>query len=646
MNQLAKTNNRISINTRYFTYALMAAALAACSSTPSAPPTEPQDKLQSYSEIRERPAPETINRTPLAFNPATARSEDVEQWLQQALTASPEAAHELQLRAAEVLLRDGEIGRADDVVRDLIAPELSANQALRLALLRARVHRAHAEFSEALSELSDPLIEQAMLEAPLARQLQFSQLRASLFAIEGDHLAAVREWIFIDPLLTKSQQQHNRKAIWQSLMLIPTSVLLDKLDSATNRDYLGWLELASVAKDNQGDIQAQVRQRDAWLARWPQHPGQDPLPGGLDQLDSLVVEQPSKLALILPFTGRFANYGKAIRDGFIAAYMEAQAGQGRAAEILLYDSGSNDVNQLLAQAQSDGCEMVVGPLQKSNLGELIAQHPSMMPLPTLALNRVDGDRFPSGLYQFGLNPGDEAEQIAILARNKGLQRAMIITPEGSWGSKVAQAFAQRWQSEGGHISDSTSFNARANDYSKRIKQLLHIDQSEQRRRKLQQIIGMTPYFEPYRRSDADMIFLVARPNEGRAVKPLLAYHYAGDLPVYATSHVYRGNTDKSRDQDIDGIHFVDIPWVFNGDSAIRQSINNNLAQSDAYQRMYALGVDSFRLHMRINQLRSGEGQVFGETGTLTLNTLGQIERELMLAQIRGGVAVIDAAGQE
>lgn len=646
MNQLAKTNNRISINTRYFTYALMAAALAACSSTPSTPPTEPQGKLQSYSEIRERPAPEAVNRDPLAFNPATARSEDVELWLQQALTASPEAAHELQLRAAEVLLRDGEIGRADDVVRDLIAPELTANQALRLALLRARVHRAHAEFSEALSELSDPLIEQAMLEAPLARQLQFSQLRASLFAIEGDHLAAVREWIFIDPLLTKSQQQHNRQAIWQSLMLIPTSVLLDKLDSATNRDYLGWLELASVAKDNQGDIQAQVRQRDAWLARWPQHPGQDPLPGGLDQLDSLVVEQPSKLALILPFTGRFANYGKAIRDGFIAAYMEAQAGQGRAAEILLYDSGSNDVNQLLAQAQNDGCEMVVGPLQKNNLGELIAQHPSMMPLPTLALNRVDGERFPSGLYQFGLNPGDEAEQIATLARNKGLQRALIITPEGSWGGKVAEAFAQRWQSEGGHISDSTNFNARANDYSKRIKHLLHIDQSEQRRRKLQQIIGMAPNFEPYRRSDADMIFLVARPNEGRAVKPLLAYHYAGDLPVYATSHVYRGNTDKSRDQDIDGIHFVDIPWVFNGDSAIRQSINNNLAQSDAYQRMYALGVDSFRLHMRINQLRSGEGQVFGETGTLTLNTLGQIERELMLAQIRGGVAVIDAASQE
>ena len=52
-------------------------------------------------------------------------------------------------------------------------------------------------------------------------------------------------------------------------------------------------------------------------------------------------------------------------------------------------------------------------------------------------------------------------------------------------------------------------------------------------------------------------------------------------------------------------------------------------------------VDSFRLHMRINQLQS-DGQVFGETGALTLNELGQIERTLSLAKILRGVAVMDA----
>jgi outer membrane PBP1 activator LpoA protein len=66
--------------------------------------------------------------------------------------------------------------------------------------------------------------------------------------------------------------------------------------------------------------------------------------------------------------------------------------------------------------------------------------------------------------------------------------------------------------------------------------------------------------------------------------------------------------------------------------------------------MYALGVDSFRLHLRLKQLRNGaSGQVFGETGTLTLNELGQIERELALAEIQDGIAVVNpvrAASQD
>ncbi len=630
------------MKTRFFVLALISALLAACSSTPETPAPSGSDTLHSYEINRPSPAGKPGDRRDSGFNPATADSGAVEQWLIDAQTASPEEAAELQLRAAEVLLRDGEIGRADDIVSELIAPELTANQALRLAIVRARVHRAHAEFAEALQQLSDPLVEQAMLEAPLRRQLQFSQLRASLFAIEGDHLAAVREWIFIDPLLTRSQQEHNRKAIWQSLMQIPTSTLLENLTSASNRDYLGWLELASIAKDNQGNIEAQIRQRDAWLARWPEHPAnQGKLPGGLDQLDTLMVEQPKKIALLLPVTGRYAPFGKAIRDGFIAAYEDARRRNATVPEMLFYDSETSDINQLIQQLSGDGAEMVIGPLRKEKLSELISRHQAMMPLPTLALNRIDGEQFPGGLYQFGLNPEDEAQQVAEIARGKGLQRALIITPEGSWGSNVAHAFAERWQSLGGEIIASTSFDASANNYSKQIKRVLQIDKSESRHRELQRIIGMHPHFEPHRRSDVDMVFLVASPNEGRAVKPLLAYHYAGDLPVYATSHVYQGNTDRSRDQDINGIHFIDIPWVLSEENSIRKQVNENLPNSGTYQRMYALGVDSFRLHMRINQLQS-DGQVFGETGALTLNELGQIERTLSLAKILRGVAVMDA----
>ena len=154
---------------------------------------------------------------------------------------------------------------------------------------------------------------------------------------------------------------------------------------------------------------------------------------------------------------------------------------------------------------------------------------------------------------------------------------------------------------------------------------------------------MRPQYEPYRRTDTDFIFLAARPNEGRAVKPLLAYHYAGDLPVYATSHIYQGDANPGRDQDINGVHFLDIPWVFNDDSEIRRTIDQQLPNSGRYQRMYALGVDSFRLHLRLSQLGAGS-QVFGETGTLHLNAQRQVERRLPLAEIRDGRATVIPTG--
>jgi len=625
------------MKTRTFAFALTCGLLASCASNP--PPISVYNRPEARQpQAPARPTPQQSGE----FNPATADAELVEQWLLDAATLDSDEAADLLLRAAEVLLREGELARADDVVGELIAPELSAEQALRLAIIRARVHRGHAEFTAALAELSDPLIEAAAIDAPIRRQLQYSQLRASLFQIEGDHLAAAREWIFIDPLLNSSQQSANRESIWQSLMQIPTATLIEHIGSTGNRDYLGWLELASVAKDNQGDIEAQVRQRDAWLARWPQHPARYSLPGGLDKLDDLIVERPDQVALILPVTGRLAAYGKAIRDGFFAAYYETLNQGGGVPKIRLYDSNSGDINALYQQTINDGNKLVIGPLEKEHVSALTASHPQAMSLPTLALNRIDGERFPSGLYQFGLNPEDEAAQIADIALAKGYKRALVITPEGSWGHKVAVAFTDRWQKLGGQIVASQTFDSNKNNYSKQIKSILNIDKSQQRLQRLQQIIGIRPNYEPYRRTDLDFIFLLARPNEGRAIKPLLAYHYAGDIPVYATSHIYRGSKAPTKDQDINGVRFIDIPWIFNEELEIRQAINNGIPSSPGYQRMYALGVDSFRLHLRLKQLRNGDrNQVFGETGTLSLNMLGQIERELSLAEIQNGIAVVN-----
>ena len=64
-----------------------------------------------------------------------------------------------------------------------------------------------------------------------------------------------------------------------------------------------------------------------------------------------------------------------------------------------------------------------------------------------------------------------------------------------------------------------------------------------------------------------------------------------------------------------------------------------MPHSKAYQRMYALGVDSYQLHPRLRQLEEiNNSRVYGQTGTLKLNARFEIEREMLLAQIRSGKA--------
>ncbi len=561
------------------------------------------------------------------------------QWLQQADAEPSPRREQYLLQAGELLLREYQTDVAEELLQSIDPSGLPPEQVLHHALLSSRILRGRGQFQAALELLNDEHLNEQSLYASVFRQVQLSQMRASLHSLEGQHLASVQERIYIDPLLRPEQQRINREGIWHSLQYVPTEELLRHHHSASNRDYLGWLELASIAKDNQGNLDAQLTQLRHWQQRWSDHPAAASLPGGLGELETLARQRPSQVALLLPVTGRLASYGKAIRDGFLASHYQTQASGGLVPLLRVYDSAQHaNIGATYRQAVADGAKMVIGPLTKEAVAALLEQVPQLE-VPTLALNRIDGNQFPGMLFQFGLAPEDEARQLAQIANGEGYRRTLALIPEGSWGENVADSFAEHWRQLGGDVVGRSRFDAATKNYSKVIQSALQLDRSEQRASLLRQITGKRFEFEPRRRGDADFIFLVARPHEAQAIKPLLAYHYAGDLPVYATSHVYNGIPEPDKNRDIDGIKFVHIPWVLNEVTPERRGILDELPQSGAYQRMYALGVDSYRLFPRLRQLTSLQNsRVFGETGSLQLNPLRQIERELLLAEFSNGKA--------
>ncbi|HEY7884272.1 MAG TPA: penicillin-binding protein activator, partial [Cellvibrionaceae bacterium] len=142
-------------------------------------------------------------------------------------------------------------------------------------------------------------------------------------------------------------------------------------------------------------------------------------------------------------------------------------------------------------------------------------------------------------------------------------------------------------------------------------------------------------FEPRRRQDVDMIFLIATPAEARQIKPTLAFHYAGDVPVYATSQIYTGQISTT-DSDLNGIRFNTLPWQFDHTRPEKQLLSQHSQVPIAFIPLQAMGVDAYHLYPRLPQLhRLGRARLFGATGNLSLNAQGQVKRELIWARFTG-----------
>ena len=243
----------------------------------------------------------------------------------------------------------------------------------------------------------------------------------------------------------------------------------------------------------------------------------------------------------------------------------------------------------------------------------------------------------SGAFvQLSLAAEDDARRIAELAYGRGARRALLVRPAGAWGNKVTQVLRQRWTELGGSIAANAAYSSQE-DYSTQIKNALNLAESEERSREIRSMLATNIEFTARRRQDIDVVFLLSRSGaEARSIKPLLAFHYAGSLPVYSTSSIYSGLPD-TRDKDLNGINLVDIPWLLGSNPALRVAITAGDTGSDNYTRLNALGADAFRLQSRLGQLQAGSrALVPGDTGILTLNSNQQILREPSLATFAGG----------
>ncbi len=109
---------------------------------------------------------------------------------------------------------------------------------------------------------------------------------------------------------------------------------------------------------------------------------------------------------------------------------------------------------------------------------------------------------------------------------------------------MLDAFRLQWQEQGGTLVAAEPL-AEPIELANQIADLLQVRSASRA-----QGSNEAP---PTRRQDVDFLFLAATPQQAQQVKPTLVFQYAGDLPVYATSHLHAATNNRSQYLDLEGI---------------------------------------------------------------------------------------------
>ena len=311
------------------------------------------------------------------------------------------------------------------------------------------------------------------------------------------------------------------------------------------------------------------------------------------------------LVMLLPLDAPdFAPPAEAVLAGCKAALGVLESRP--ALEVVRTDASTGKIIASHEAAAARGARVIIGPMTRSGVTALAES--GRIHTPTLALNAPERTMVvPEKLYTFGLSVDAEARQVARTAYAENLRDAVVVRSTSTLSRRAGQAFAEQWAALGGKLSDVQEFDAQT-DLAR-----------------LQERLSL---------SGPHLIFLAADPGQARAVRPYLN----SQVPVFATSQINSGRADPVANVDLNGIRFVEMPWIVQPDNLTAMIYPRPDALDPELQRFYALGIDACRIAGELLSRRP-RLDLEGVTGTLTLRGNGSIEREATQSVFRDGSAV-------
>ncbi len=591
----------ISRRPRHTMYAALAVSLilAACSLINS--PQAPEDQQEHAVHLAQQ-----------------GRHADAAQAYAGLAAEQPAGRDNYQLLSAEQWLAAGNIAAAKQAFA-AVSEEARTRLPTARALVAAEIAYAENDPARAIHELDQIAVPASADQAQNYWWIRGRSAFATGHPVEGTRALVERERSLSDPASLRA----NRTELFDRIRAAAERGQSLKAPPKTDPIVAGWLELGPVAAALARDPMRAGAAVANWKRLYPQHPANDSVLATASTQIAAATEFPDQIALLLPLSGRAEAVGVAVRDGFIAAYLEQDPAT--RPRVKIYDVAAESVASAYSRAVAEGAGFLVGPLTKEDVA-------AMLPLtggrtPVLALNFLgETANAPRNFYQFALWPEDEARIVARRVVADGRPKGVAIIPTGEWGNRIAAAFADELSHLGGTLLDIRRFESSQVDFSDVIRQVLQVHA----------VKG-----EPTtHRADAAFVFVAAgSPGVARQILPQLKFQYAGDVPVYSTSESFE--PDPTANSDLEGMLFPDMPWMISNDpvtAQIRDGVRAAWpARTERRDRLYAFGFDAYRLVPALRTTPAEAGEISGVTGKLHLDASNRIHRDLDWAQIKDGV---------
>ena len=319
------------------------------------------------------------------------------------------------------------------------------------------------------------------------------------------------------------------------------------------------------------------------------------------------------------------------------------------AELKIYDTTAQPLDQVLAQVQKDGASIVVGPLLKNDVDTLIKSNTT---LNVLALNQPENVQNRANICYFALSPEDEARDAARHIHEQGKQAPLLLIPRSALGDRVANAFADEWQKIGGGVvlqqkfGSASELRAGVNGGAGIALNGSPVSASLPQQQSVT-IGGLTIPAPP---TDAqisgggkvDAAYIVATPEEIAFIKPMIAMRNGSQsgATLYASSRSAQGTAGPDFRLEMDGLQYSEIPMLAGSNPPLMQQALSSVRNDYSLARLYAMGVDAWALANHFTQMRQVPGfELNGNTGDLTATQDCVINRKLSWLKYQQGQIV-------